>query len=324
MIKPRSKKKIAKSLILIAILDIFCLELCRILLEIQISLFYFLSIITIFAIQLCFLVSIDYLLKIIERPKKEFRINKFLTLKLEKKLTNIYVDGKLFTQCKFLLLNIPTDKVKEFDKIESIDEAVEKLDHELEFRTKSKLNIPPETEFWGHCSNLQAWVDYKYNPNLLHSNLAFPLLKKLTDIGDPIARQVFKQEVKFRFESFNSSIQQYLIESGYIEYFNKEEKKEIFELILDEDVWLNLGYNYLNTDKIEEALHSFLQARNINPINLKTLFIILQIYVRLNDHDNASKIANDISEYYPENLKTIIGKGDTLQARKKSKNFYFI
>ena len=36
----------------------------------------------------------------------EFKINKYITLKLENCKTNIYVEGELFNQCKFLLLNI--------------------------------------------------------------------------------------------------------------------------------------------------------------------------------------------------------------------------
>lgn len=313
MIKTSSKKNTVKSLILITILDIFSLELGRNILEIQFCLFYFLSLFTVFFLQLSFLAFINYVLKKIGQPKKEFRINQFLTLKLENKTTNIYVIGKVFTQCKFLLLNIPIDKVNEFDKIESIDEAAERLDHELEYQPKSKINISPETEFWGHCSNLQAWVEYFYNPRLLHSNLAFPLLKKLTDVGDPIAKMVFKQEVLLRFESFNPSTQQYLIKNGYLKYFNKQEEEEIFKLILDEKIWINLGYSYLNAKKMKKALHSFLQARNINPINLKTLFNILKICVRLKDHDRASKIANEILEFSPINFEAINRKDCTTQ-----------
>ena len=40
-----------------------------------------------------------------------------------------------------------------------------------------------------------AWFENKYNPRLLHSNLAFPLLKQLTDVGDPLASEVFKVEL---------------------------------------------------------------------------------------------------------------------------------
>ncbi len=42
---------------------------------------------------------------------KKFEINEFITLKLEYGKTNIYVKSQLFNQCKFLLLNIPIEKV---------------------------------------------------------------------------------------------------------------------------------------------------------------------------------------------------------------------
>ena len=45
----------------------------------------------------------------------EFRINEYLTLKLEEDgKTFIYVAGKLFRQCKYLLINIPVDKARYF------------------------------------------------------------------------------------------------------------------------------------------------------------------------------------------------------------------
>lgn len=63
------------------------------------------------------------------------------------------------------------------------------------------MDITPEEEFWGHCSNLQAWVENNYDTRLLHSNIAFPLLKKLTEAGDPNTNKVFKEEIARRFES---------------------------------------------------------------------------------------------------------------------------
>ncbi|TFF95203.1 MAG: hypothetical protein EU547_07795 [Promethearchaeota archaeon] len=62
---------------------------------------------------------------------KEFKVNEFITLKLEKTKTNIYVDGKLFHQFKFLLLNIPIEEVNEYDDRESIDAAAERQDHQI-------------------------------------------------------------------------------------------------------------------------------------------------------------------------------------------------
>ena len=78
--------------------------------------------------------------------------------------------------------------------IESIDEAVEKLDRSLEGASEN-LKVPPETEFWGHCSNMQVWAEYNYDTRLLHSNLAFPLLKRLYEAGDTIAQRVFQEEI---------------------------------------------------------------------------------------------------------------------------------
>ncbi|KKN25759.1 hypothetical protein LCGC14_0881440 [marine sediment metagenome] len=159
------------------------------------------------------------------RAPLKFRVNDSLELRLEEGKTNIYVDGELFEQCKFLLINIPLEKAANFEEIDSIDEASEKLSKSLEphpFK-ESKTKIPPETEFWGHCSNLQVWHEHNYDSKLIHSNLAFPLLKKLTELGDPLAKRVFKEEIAKRLESGYWPVMEYLIEEKYTEYLTREE-----------------------------------------------------------------------------------------------------
>lgn len=91
----------------------------------------------------------------------EFVINKFLSLKLESDFTIIYVAEEPFQQCKFLLLEIPVRDITSLDDLKSIDEAAQELSRSLEPPDAfSRVNkIPPETEFWGHCSNLQAWYE---------------------------------------------------------------------------------------------------------------------------------------------------------------------
>lgn len=103
--------------------------------------------------------------------KTIFKINEYLTLKLEGGTSNIYVRGRLFNQCKYLLLNIPVAHVKKFDNIESIDEAAEKLNRSMEGSGRSRVNVSPRAEFWGHCSNLQEWAENRYDTRLLHRNL---------------------------------------------------------------------------------------------------------------------------------------------------------
>ncbi len=161
-------------------------------------------------------------------PMKEFTINEFLSLKLEESKINIYVNGRLFVQCKFLLIHISIEDTEVYDEIKSIDEAAGILGWRDEGQEGVEYNINPETEFWGHCSNLQIWYENDYDTQLLHSNLAFPLLKRLTDCGDPLAKKVFKEEIAKRIESGNLPVVLYLIEEKYIRYLSSEELSVVF------------------------------------------------------------------------------------------------
>jgi len=163
--------------------------------------------------------------------EKEFHVNEYLTVRLEKPFdpqfkrmqTAIYVGGRFFRQCKFLLLNIPVEKISNFDEIDSIDEAAEKLDKSQEPVEGYEPKIPSEVEFWGHCSNLQVWFENNYDTRLLHSNLAFPLLRRLTEAGDPQAKRVFKEEIVKRLERGYMPVIEYLRQEGFFNYLTHEE-----------------------------------------------------------------------------------------------------
>jgi len=158
---------------------------------------------------------------------KEFVINEYITLRLENGNSNIYVNEKLFTQCKYLLLSIPVEEIHKYNSIESIDDAAEILDRSLEGVNENM--ILPEVEYWGHCSNLQVWAEMNYDTRILHRNLAFPLLKQLNIEGDIKAKQVFKEEIVKRFIEGNRVVRLFLLEEGYIEHLNSDEKEFIFE-----------------------------------------------------------------------------------------------
>ncbi len=160
---------------------------------------------------------------------QEYQINDFITLKLEGGHTLIYVEGEPFRQCKFLMLNIPIEEISLYDEtsaIDSIDEAAEMLDRSLESRRNKKefkFIIPPEEEFWGLCSNLEVWAENGYNTRILHSNLAFPLLRRLTEVGDPQAKKVFKLEITERYNRGSDNVRTFLEKRGYLTYLSKEE-----------------------------------------------------------------------------------------------------
>ncbi|MHA1933339.1 MAG: hypothetical protein ACW96X_12400, partial [Promethearchaeota archaeon] len=137
---------------------------------------------------------------------KEYKINEYITLRLENKKTHVYVNGKRF---------LPFDKVVKIYKQSMLKNRIIEGTMDLRSRFQNRI-LTPEQEFWEHCSNLQAWVetflyDNKYDTGVLMSNISFPLLKRLTDAGDPFAKKAFKKEIAQRLESGIPSVVQYLI-----------------------------------------------------------------------------------------------------------------
>ena len=179
------------------------------------------------------------------RIDSEFKVNEYITLKLEDNKTNIYVADELFLQCKKIILNINIHGIDTYDNARSIDEITELNKSRLQ--DTESINISPDLEFWGHCSNMQIWVENDYNTNLLHSNLSFPLLKRLTEIGDPRAKKVIREEILRMLDSGNENVILYLLENYYLEYFTEDELLLIYE-------------DNLPKFKASKFLLSFLQA----------------------------------------------------------------
>ncbi|MFX1327648.1 MAG: hypothetical protein ACFE91_05820 [Promethearchaeota archaeon] len=215
----------------------------------------------------------------------KLKINDFLELRLEDGKTNIYVNNRLFMKCKYILLNIPLDRIEDINKINSIDDVTGKLKGFFEFIEDKNINIAPETLFWAHCSNLQAWYENKYNTCLIHSNLAFPLLKELAKAGDYLAANVFKEEVAKRFETKNLNLIQYLLYNKYLDYLRKEELDILLKQVKDN--LTNIINKQLN-NLIKSALNNY---RRINELIDIIIFfdlnynqnLIFHVFKKLNE-----------------------------------------
>ncbi|TXT62844.1 MAG: hypothetical protein BAJALOKI1v1_840004 [Promethearchaeota archaeon] len=163
-------------------------------------------------------------------PKeREYRINEHLTLKLVRGETVIFIDDKPFHQCKYLLLNLSQKDFTKFDNIDSIDEAFEVYSTMEKSHEKEKDLIDPETEFIGHCSNLEAWYEYDYDLRILHSSLSIPLLKKMAFLGDKKAIIKLKESIAARIASGNYNTIIFYLNEKYLELFTNEELEVIFE-----------------------------------------------------------------------------------------------
>ncbi len=161
----------------------------------------------------------------------EFKVNRFITLKLEKNKTVIYIKDEEFIQCKYLLIEIPRDTISNSDEFISIDDALEKINNDPKENGFIKHMISPEEEFIGHCSNLQAWYENGYDTCLLHTNIAFPLLKKLTEVGDLKAKKIFKEEIFKRILNGNDNTLYFLTLNEFIFQLRDEELIILFETL---------------------------------------------------------------------------------------------
>ena len=216
---------------------------------------------------------------------KRFKINNLIHLKLVGKRTFIYINNERFLSCKSLVINIPKEDLEKFDSFESIDEISSFYDHYLcenqvylEEENEENIlifsdlphNITPEEEFWGHCSNIQAWVEHDYDTRILHSNLSFPLLEKLRRCNDPIAVRVFREEIVSRLNTGNFNTMIMLIDGGFLKYLNYEALKSILNPAKAQffDDFINIPRWYEEIEKFNLFIetHKEYLHKNIRPL----------------------------------------------------------
>ncbi|TXT62167.1 MAG: hypothetical protein BAJALOKI3v1_660026 [Promethearchaeota archaeon] len=176
---------------------------------------------------------------------KEFKINKYIILKLENGITNIYINGKFFRKCKSLLFEIYPKNFNKYNSVNSIDEALSIYGNE---ERKKIVELEPETEFWGH---------------LLHSNLSFPLLKELYKCGDIKARKQFIEEIISRLKSNYLPVKKYLMLGEFLTVFNVEEINQLFQ---DDQIgFLNILIDIIEVE-IKNAIKKDNSAIEIIPL----------------------------------------------------------
>jgi len=200
----------------------------------------------------------------------EYKIDKFLKLKLENDKTVIYINEEQFMICKKLLIDLPNKNTNSINKKElSINELAEKS------KPLFKYNIDAKMEFWAHCSNLQAWKENNYDTALLHSSIAFPLLKRLIEVGDSVANKVFKDEIGRRFADGHLQTIKFLEEESYLNYLNNEELNTILKLLIT---------NLINNKNIEQTLSVLNYLAEIHFLNAEK-FLRMLIKNRLKNGD---------------------------------------
>ena len=156
----------------------------------------------------------------------EFKVNEYITLKLlhfyedspPSIHTGIFIGDKRFLTSLNIKIHDPKEIMDVHSTIDSMDELADL--NEIVFRRPPE--VTPEQEFWGHCSTFQVWVEHDYDTLLLPSNLSFPILKKLSKLGDIKANIVFNEEIAKRILSGYQPTMTYLLEQQYLWFLSRE------------------------------------------------------------------------------------------------------
>jgi len=229
---------------------------------------------------------------------ESYVINDYLALKLINGTTQIYIDGKPFIQCIRLIINIPYAEVENYKEIKSIDDAIDIYRKNMIRNAMIEgpgarhvqgftPTINPKEEFRGHCSNIEAWAENDYNTCILHSNIAFPMLKKLAEVGDPKARRVFKEEIANRYEMGDESFRDRLKKLGYLKYLTKEELITVIDVA---------------REKLNHSKNRYVKIRE-DPRSSNAIYNFVSYYSKSIDLFEAKKIR----EFLDSCKQTIIG-----------------
>jgi hypothetical protein len=148
-------------------------------------------------------------------------INAYIDVVWDPSTRNVYVAvaGKKVRYCSFLLVRIQSSS-----DISSIDDlANDENARSLEgVNVERELGMTPEEHLQAHASNIQAWVENDYNPAIIHSNIAFPLLEALAGAGDQKARRVLEIGIRERVVLGSSSSRLAMLESGIADYLDHD------------------------------------------------------------------------------------------------------
>ncbi len=143
-------------------------------------------------------------------------VNRFLDVTYDEKArrARVFVGGKPFLHCAFIVASI--DKTSPDDEgIGSIDDLAVSMEHDAHILEGPRVReyLSPAEEVLAHASNLQAWAEHGYDTRLLHTNIAFPLLKELAKAGDDVAARALDAEIESRLKDGNNATRKFILET---------------------------------------------------------------------------------------------------------------
>lgn len=240
----------------------------------------------------------------------EFKINEYLKVKLEDNKTGVYLNDELFTLCKNLKLKGSENK--------------------------GTFIISSETEFWGHCSALQAWVENDYSLNIIGKHYALSLLKKLRSVGDLKAKKalslltncIYCSQVLSRDDVYCPNCRKLISNPdnprhvGTLNFSIERAKNlneaehlkaiESYKLILKEDpqnvrAQYFQGGSYYHLKKYRKAICRFKKAIKIDPANESRYYhSVIASFVHIKRFHKALLLCESLIKRNPKNNEYLL------------------
>jgi len=108
------------------------------------------------------------------------------------------------------LVTIPSAS---FPSLEAIIQEIKDPTDRYEYNQKNNLT---ETIFRRLLSNLIIWSENDYNTQIIDHKIAFPLLKKLREIGETKFQIILQQEILKAYATSTFQVKEFLKREGYL------------------------------------------------------------------------------------------------------------
>jgi len=162
--------------------------------------------------------------------------------------------------------------------------------------------------------NLQVWAENNYDTRLLHSNLSFPLLRELVKAGDIKAKKVFREEIAKRIESGYVPVIIYLLNQGYLDFLNNEEKEIIIVSLKQiatnlnvekhklsiSTIYYHISWFYCMLNDYDQSIEIGKKDLEINPLDMYLWYILGMSYNEIGEYDKALIAFNKCIELRPK------------------------
>ena len=139
----------------------------------------------------------------------KFKLNDYITIYLENNILLIYIQGEKFQELEYSLLNKILNASRSQIEELNIQSIIVDNNNKIDSNNENFVNF---------MIILKFWIKNNYDTEILVYDFSFPLLKKLVEVGDPLAKKVFINEILKNLWGADPLVVKYLFNEKYDKY----------------------------------------------------------------------------------------------------------